>query len=53
MLTWCLPGCNYLSEVRVFVITHPDRGERIEVFDLIKFTYLKHVKTITDHKFTK
>lgn len=37
--------------IRVFVITHPDSGERIEVFDLIRLTFLKHVKTITDHKF--
>ena len=37
----------------MFVITHPDSGDRIEVFDLIRFSSLKHIRTITDHKLIK
>ena len=45
--TWKDPNTGSIT---VFVITHPDSWDRIEVFDLIRFKALKHIRTITNHK---
>ena len=38
----------------MFVITHPPNGDdRVEVFELVKSTYLKHIRSITDRKFRR
>ena len=46
--TWKDPTAGSIT---VFVITHPDSGDRIEVFDLIGYKVLKHLRTITNRKF--
>lgn len=47
--TWKDPKTG---QITVFVITHPPNGDdRVEVFELVKSTYLKHIRSITDRKF--
>lgn len=46
--TWKDPKTG---QVTVFVVTHPPDADRVEMFEYIRPGYLKHIRTVADHKF--